>query len=243
MMKKILIGLTLIMPTMNCFADEINDKIEDIHRTIKSLQEEVARLPKPITYFGGEGIDINNNVISVKKERHAIGEIYHGGIIFFLDETGQHGLVASLNDLNQGIQWRNGDSGNKVTNAKADGIGAGETNTRLIVAEQTVDNQNGQFASLLAANYQVLSDGLTPCKTPIAPNQVCYSGWYLPSAFELQLMYDHLYSAGLANFSSESYWSSTEASVASAWQLNFASGELTHSNKSNLGHVRAVSHF
>ncbi|WP_182352934.1 hypothetical protein [Legionella sp. PC1000] len=66
------------------------------------------------------------------------------------------------------MQWRNGPSGNKVTNARADGIGAGETNTRVIIAEQTIDNQKGTFAALKAVSFQVLSDGITPCQTPIA---------------------------------------------------------------------------
>lgn len=176
---------------------------------------------------------------------HQIGEEYHGGLIFYVDETGQHGLIASKIDVNgQGIPWRNGASGNKVTNARGDGIGAGETNTRLIIAQQTIDNQKGSFAALQAANFQILGDGVTPCKTPITLEHICYGGWYLPSAFELNLLYTNLHEANLTSFAPEFYWSSTEGDVANAWLINFSTGELKPSNKSNtVGRVRAITHF
>jgi hypothetical protein len=196
-------------------------------------------------YTAGEGISIEGDVIKVSKQTHQIGEDYRGGIVFYVDESGQHGLIASKIDVNeQGIQWRNGAAGNKVTNARGDGIGAGETNTRLIIAQQTIDNQNGLFAALLASNFQVLGDGITPCKTPIAAGDVCYGGWYLPSAFELQLLHKNLHQNNLSSFAPEFYWSSTEASVANAWLINFSSGAISSSSKSNtIGRVRAISRF
>lgn len=162
-----------------------------------------------------------------------------------IDETGQHGLIASKIDANeQGIQWRNGLSGNRVTNSRGDGIGSGETNTRLIIAQQTIDNQKGTFAALQAANFQILDDGMTPCKTPIASGAICHGGWYLPSAFELQLLFTNLHTHGLSSFAPEFYWSSTEADVANAWLINFSTGELIASNKaSTVGRVRAIAHF
>lgn len=48
--------------------------------------------------------------------------------------------MVSLTDLiPEGIEWRNGDGGGKIINAKAQSLGSGEMNTRLIVAEQTID--------------------------------------------------------------------------------------------------------
>ncbi|KTD49595.1 hypothetical protein Lrub_0694 [Legionella rubrilucens] len=129
-------------------------------------------------------------------------------------------------NLEKGISWRNGDSDNKITNAQGDGIGAGETNTRLIIAQQTADNQQGNFAALVAANFKVLGDGVTPCKTPVAPDTLCYGDWYLPSAYELQLLYQNLQSNNLSSFAPEFYWSSTEAGVSKAWLVNFASGKV-----------------
>ncbi|EHL30498.1 Lcl domain-containing protein [Legionella drancourtii] len=176
---------------------------------------------------------------------HYIGESYRGGLVFYVDERGQHGLIASKIDVTEeGVQWRNGAAGTKVTNARGDGIGAGETNTRLIISQQTVDDQRGTFAALLADNYQVMEDGITPCKTPIAAENVCYGGWYLPSAYELQLLHMNLHHNNLSSFAPEFYWSSTEKNVSNAWLINFSSGEITASSKSNtVGRVRAVSRF
>lgn len=197
-------------------------------------------------YSAGEGIEIHGSVIQIKAgNKHQIGDEYRGGLIFFVDEQGEHGLIASKIDVGgQGVQWRNGTSGNKVTNARSDGIGAGETNTRLIIAQQTIDNQNGQFAALLAANFQVLGDGVTPCKTPVAAESVCYGGWYLPSAYELQLLHNNLHTSNVSTFAPEFYWSSTEANVTSAWLQNFSSGAITKESKANtIGRVRAISRF
>lgn len=199
----------------------------------------------PGNYTAGEGIVIEGDVIKSTQSTHQIGEEYRGGIVFYVDDTGQHGLIASKMDVNeQGVQWRNGSAGNKITNARADGIGAGDTNTRLIIAQQTVDDQKGTFAALVATQFQVLADGITPCKTPIARDTLCYGGWYLPSAFELQLLHTNLHEAHLSSFAPEFYWSSTESSVANAWLINFSNGEITASSKSNtIGRVRPITHF
>lgn len=213
---------------------------------ISSLGAEINHLPKPIYYQAGAGIEISGAIIKATlMNQHVIGEEYRGGLVFFVDETGQHGLIASKADVNgAGVQWRNGASGNKVTNAQGDGIGAGETNTRLIIAEQTIDNQKGEFAALQAANFQVLADGYTACKTPIATDLICYGGWYLPSAFELQLMHRNLQESNLSSFAPEYYWSSTESSATSAWLINFSNGEITASSKSNtVGRVRPITRF
>ncbi|MCE3043969.1 DUF1566 domain-containing protein [Legionella sp. 16cNR16C] len=196
-------------------------------------------------YQAGNGIRIEGEVISANTSTHQIGEPYQGGIVFWVDDTGQHGLIASKNDVyTQGIQWRNGESGNKITNARADGIGAGESNTRLIIAEQTIDNQTGEFAALLANQYRVAEDGETPCVTPANPQSLCYGGWYLPSIYELSLLKANLQPQGLASFTPDYYWSSTESSVSKAWLQNFSTGEVITSDKaSTLGHVRAVRQF
>ncbi|PJE09574.1 MAG: DUF1566 domain-containing protein [Legionella sp.] len=197
-------------------------------------------------YQAGEGISIEGSIISAINKTHQLGDSYQGGVIFWLDETGQHGLIGSKYDLNdnQGVQWRNGDSGNKITNASSDGIGAGENNTRLIIAEQTADNQSGNFAALVAARFSVSDDGLTPCSIPASPTTICYGDWYLPSIYELSLLKARFQRQGIRNFAPDFYWSSTEAGVANAWLQNFSTGEIVQSDKaSTLGHVRAIRKF
>ena len=190
--------------------------------------------------------NLQEQINAILENKHRIGDSYHGGFIFWLDSRSEHGLIASKTDLNngQGIQWRNGDSGNKVTNARADGIGAGDGNTRLIIAQQTVDYQSGNFAALMAANYKVQKDGITPCPIPVPISMTCYGGWYLPSAHELALIKNNLSQRGITSFAPDFYWSSTEVSSTKAWMQNFSSGEQIASDKSStFGQVRAVSHF
>lgn len=217
--------------------DDIWDNIRDL-----SARSEIAL--SSIEEIKNDN-QVLRSMIDSKVNQHHIGEEYRGGIIFYIDDRGEHGLIASKIDVNEkGVQWRNGSAGNKVTNARGDGIRAGETNTRLIIAQQTIDNQNGQFAALMAANFQVLGDGVTPCKTPVKPSFVCYGGWYLPSAYELQLLHNNLHQRNLSLFAPEFYWSSTEENVSNAWLQNFSTGEMISSSKANtIGRIRAISSF
>jgi len=250
--------LILLCVSLNTYArpgDDIWDDIRALYTGVNSVNASISQVSGEVGVLRTQSDalntkieHINNDIETINANKgivHSLGEKYRGGLIFYIDESGQHGLIASLVDVNnEGIEWRNGESGNKVTNARADGIGAGETNTRLIIAQQTADNQSGQFAALVAANFQVLDDGMTPCKTPIAPEAICYGGWYLPSAYELQLLHRNLQQPSLATFSPEYYWSSTEASVSKAWLQDFGTGEMTVESKANtVGRVRSINRF
>src|SRR5262249_9119793 len=77
-----------------------------------------------------------------------IGQAYHGGIIFYIDNTGQHGLIAATSDQGTQIAWNNGK--NMVTGATATAIGSGAANTQSIINTQ---GGNGSYAAVLCANY------------------------------------------------------------------------------------------
>lgn len=207
--------------------DYVNQRVNDAVSTLNaSLQKEVNAL---VTQINAQRI-----------KTHRVGERYQGGIIFYVDESGLHGLISSLEDApgGEGIQWQNGDSGEKTVNARANGIGAGAANTRLIIAQQTIDYQAGSFAALVAANFSASSDGTTPCTQALA----CYGDWYLPSLYELDLMRKTL--AGTNQLQPLPYWSSTEASVTQAWAQHLGTGEHTLLDKSESGaRVRAIRAF
>ncbi|HDS3856738.1 TPA: DUF1566 domain-containing protein [Legionella pneumophila] len=175
---------------------------------------------------------------------HHIGERFQGGMVFWVDSSLQHGLMVSLHDLtpSEGIEWRNGEGGDRVVNAKGLGLGSGETNTRLIISEQTIDDQEGRFAALLASNYQVSVDG-TPCPEPITASSTCIGGWYLPSIYELMLLHKNLKQINPNHEVSASYWSSSEHSTTDAWLLDFNSGEALITPKASKAHVRAIHSF
>lgn len=154
---------------------------------------------------------------------YSIGQYFEGGIIFYVDSTGQHGLIAATSDQSTGLQWYNGS--NTTTNATRDGIGAGMYNTQLIISSQGATTTN--YAAGVCAAYQ--GGG--------------YGDWYLPSKYELNLLYLQYGAVGgfiLIN----SYWSSTENSSGSAWDDFFlADGSLSPSEKVSTDNVRAVRAF
>lgn len=184
---------------------------------------------------------IQNQVDSLPLITHKIGDIVEGGVVFWVDKTQQHGLVASLDDLNL-MEWRNGEAGDRMVNAEGRGLGAGKTNTHQIIAEQTPDDQEGQFAALATTTYQALADG-SPCPATLTAESTCYSGWYLPSLYELVLLHANLKANGLGSLKDAIYWSSTEASVTEAWLMNFSTGEPLVGEKSTPALVRAIHTF
>ena len=172
---------------------------------------------------------------ATKAGEHFVGENYGGGIVIWTDETGQHGLIAAKKDLPEEIQWRNGpsklarhfgDNGDRVVNARGDGIGAGAMNTAIIIAQLTDDDIFGNFAAKMAARYQADS----------------YGDWYLPSKTELNIMYQHKDMIG--GFDKDMYWSSTELNVGFCWGQNFSGyGGQYNQNKSSAYAVRCVRKF
>lgn len=173
------------------------------------------------------GIGTSTDPYVINEKTHYVGESYGGGTVFYVYDNGRHGLISATVDQNPGIEWYNGTR--RYTNTTGDGLGAGEMNTTLIIALQTNDNPVGNFAAKICADYSVTTDGVT------------YGDWYLPSKFELALLY--IQKDIIGNFNSEYYWSSTELSSVSAWSQNFVSGLQYNLNKNIPYGVRAIRRF
>ena len=102
---------------------------------------------------------------------YQVGDTVLGGVVFYVDGTGRHGLVAALSEQSQGIKW--GDAGSGILGIK--GVfggslvmGAGHMNTAVIVAA----HPNTTTAAHLCAQYT--GGG--------------YGDWYLPSTTEGKLL-------------------------------------------------------
>jgi hypothetical protein len=151
---------------------------------------------------------------------HYIGESYGGGIVFYVYDNGQHGLIAATADQGINIQWYNGT--NILCNAvRNDGISTGPINTDSIIAKQGA----GNYAAAICATY--LGGG--------------FGDWHLPSKYELNLLY--LQKTAVGGFSSFFYWSSSEVDYVIAWGQNFGSGSQLTGSKSTMADVRAVRAF
>jgi hypothetical protein len=161
---------------------------------------------------------------------HFIGEEYGGGIVFYVYDGGQHGLIAATTDQSTGT-WYNGVD--KFTGTTGDGVGAGAMNTAMIVATQIGDNQTGNFAAKACADYSVTMDDVT------------YGDFYLPSKYELELMYTNIgpgAAAPLTNvggFGENGYWSSTEALSNAAFSRAFFVGGHGGANYKGISYFKA----
>lgn len=157
---------------------------------------------------------------------HFIGERYGGGIVFYVYDNGQHGLIAAGVDQNV-VGWGNGNY--RFTGTTGDGLNAGAMNTTVVVAAQIADNPGGAFAALMCANYSVAMAGNT------------YGDWYLPSKYELNLLY--LKKNVVGGFANGDYWSSSENDLYYAWIQNFGVGTQSAEEKLRNTFVRAVRAF
>ncbi len=171
--------------------------------------------------------------------KYSVGDFAHGGIVFWVDESGQHGLVCSKKDQSTfGVYWNQGI--NKSSQAKGDGIYAGEANTSLIIAANVALGEHlNTYAARLCNEYKIKEGG------------TIYGDWYLPSMEELMLMYRHRAAIDAtanknfgSSFASSDYWSSTEYTTTHARYLSFDSGNKNVTSKfGNKLRVRAIRSF
>jgi hypothetical protein len=156
----------------------------------------------------------------VSTQKHFVGEKFGGGIIFYLDENGNHGLIAAPDDQSQSAEW--GCMGYLVG---ASYVSDGQKNTDLIIAK--CGNKN---AAYLCKSLDI--DG--------------FKDWHLPSSWELNQLYHQMFKIG--NLSSGVYCSSTEYSQRenknNCWVQNFGKeGKQFYWDKKRHFFVRAIRKF
>ena len=157
---------------------------------------------------------------------HTVGESYGGGIVFYVYDGGQHGLIAATDNQAGATKWYAGS--NSTTLAKGDGINAGKANTSIIISSQGLGD-GITYAASICNEYSVIVNGVT------------YGDWYLPSKYELNLLY--LQRGDFGNFGTNTYWSSTEFNNNTAFKQAFANGNQFAGQKSSNSGIRAVRAF
>jgi len=178
------------------------------------------------TFYGNQRITGSLNVsgsliVGGTDVTHYIGESYGGGIVFYVYDGGKHGLIAATSDQSSGTTWYNG--GYAAANTPFDGINAGIRNTISITSVY----QTGSYAAEICAFF----------------NGGNFGDWYLPSKYELNLLYQQKTIVG--GFANDSYWSSTELhpNNARASTQTFTNGVQNNHDKSSTFPVRAIRAF
>lgn len=151
----------------------------------------------------------------------SLGLHYGGGVIFYLDNSKQHGLIADVADLPDYYPYG---CNNAVLGADGTDLGTGSSNTATIVA-------NCPDADIAA-------------KACVSSTQGGFTDWFLPSRDEVDSLYVH--QAIIGGFTTEGwYLSSSEQSDTGAWIVIFDTGGSVAgwTSKDGAFHVRCVRSF
>jgi len=159
-------------------------------------------------------------------EKMSIGDSYGGGIVFYVDDSGKHGMICAPTDQSTALTWWNGS--NVITGAFGSDHGTGKINTDLIVAAQGAGNYAAKVCDDLVLGG--------------------YSDWFLPSKSECFTMYFNLaLMRQIGDFAASPalYWSSTESSYDLAYSQygNDGYGPTGGYYKNSAYHVRAIRYF
>lgn len=171
-----------------------------------------------VSITAGEGLEITGKYPNYKVEykKHYVGEEYLGGVIFYVDETGHHGLVAG--EVSSGswttYNWEYFKRTEKIAgytvdeeearitagdfktlNNWLDGIGAGKYNTHNMITNDQIDLNVVDVGEPFSITYYLADK---------------FPNWYIPSHYELQLLYKQRHTISQLPKTGV-YWSSTES--------------------------------
>ena len=169
------------------------------------------------------GTVFSNTVSFTTSPYIAIGQVYAGGIIAYIFQSGDngyvagqtHGLIIPTSISTSTYQW--GCYGTSISTSSS--LGTGNSNTINISASC------GSSSAAYYAYY--LSTG-------------GYSDWYLPSYAELQKIYSNKSSLSIPN---NYYWSSSQYNSNSAYLFYFGTGTFYSQAKNNYYYALPVRQF
>lgn len=119
------------------------------------------------------------------------------------------------------------------------GIGTGKSNTKALVGAMgdkayssysTSRTTKEVYAAKACDSYSIEVDGIV------------YDDWFLPSNYELSLMYTNLDKYELGAFENSCYWSSSEGG-SSAWLQYFGNGNQSNTHRYSDFCVRPIRAF
>ena len=157
------------------------------------------------------------------------------GVVFYVDNTGQHGWAVHLQDQGTSVQWTPSGQFTDIS-----------TLTNYTNARDAITDLNGY------SNTQKIRNAGNAAKYPAAYAVDFANGWYLPAAGQLRLLFGEIVTlnaslqvVGGTQFPMNTgwwYWSSTEYGQISAWDVT-NDGYVYYSSKYGTGRVRSVRAF
>lgn len=157
------------------------------------------------------------------------------GIVFYVDNTGEHGWAVHLQDQGTGVMWTSSGQYADIP-----------TLTNYTNARDAIMDLDGY------GNTQKIRNAGNATQYPAAYAVDFANGWYLPAAGQLRLLYGEMVTlnaslqvVGGTQFPMDSYfyyWSSTEYGQSSAWYVSYH-GHVTYNFKNYSYRVRSVRAF
>jgi len=201
--------------------------------------DETASVNDSSCEYAEQGYDCNGS-IDVQ-----VGDEALGGIVFYIDESGVHGFVAAMEDIEQGATDPSGYEYDgyewgcyfvEFDGASGQWFGTGYQNTLDIVNQECETEYGGLTAAKAAYDAEINN----------------YSDWYLPSFHELEEIYNAIGNEGPeGNIGGPAfgwYWSSSSddgAQSYKAWPINFSNQTniISSYSKDNIMRVRPIRSF
>ncbi len=138
---------------------------------------------------------------------YVVGEHALGGLVYYTDQTGTHGLVCTDSSIAGSVAWSNGSY--MTTGATGTAIGTGLSNSSSIIAAQG----SGNYAADICHNLTYKG----------------YNDWYLPSAEEFR----QIISSGagfpvVVPIGWLYFWSSSEIDASTAYMIQVPGGPSSY---------------
>lgn len=148
---------------------------------------------------------------------HFVGEYYGGGIIFYVEEDGKHGLITKTIEESK---WQHGTFTDDYT--VRDGVGTANFNRKRLEVIQNPDAYDAESSSNNPENS--------------------LGKWYLPTKYDMDKLYlNRMVVGGFSDFSKG--WKSLETSSLSAWYQSFVVGVSFPNGKDDSEYIRIVREF
>jgi len=192
------------------------------------------------TDFSGNGnayYTIGRKAVNDPDTIHCVGELYGGGVVFWVDHTGKHGFIVSMIDQSTYQIWSNVNTPDLI---KTDDWN-GSHNTYLI----THQSGHTQSAAKLCVDY-INNDYGTGI----------YDDWFLPSLGQIIYIWNNFYeinktidndgNSSTTTLEITNYWSSTAFvtyETKGAGFYSFSRGRTNWSNRNSYFNVRAIRAF